>query len=291
MNKKYRLISLLAVVLALAGLIAWYFHHTTVAVLEPAGPVARQERSLIFTGLLLSLIVVIPVFGLLFGFAWRYREGNTKANYSPKLAGSRLAETVWWLVPSLLILVISVLDWHSSHALDPYRPLEAKTKPITVQVIALDWKWLFIYPQQNIASVNFVQFPAGTPVNFQITADAPMNSFWIPRLGGQIYAMPGMSTQLNLLADHNGKFYGSSANISGNGFAGMHFIAKASSQADFNNWVNVIKHTSSPLNLNTYGLLAKPSTNSPVSYYSSVEGGLYDEVVMKFMMPLQGTAP
>jgi cytochrome o ubiquinol oxidase subunit 2 len=129
------------------------------------------------TGLLLSSVVVIPVFGLLFGFAWRYRENNSKAKYSPKLDHSRMAETIWWLVPSVLILIISIMDWHSSYTLDPYRPLVAKAKPLTIQVIALDWKWLFIYPQQNIASVNFVQFPAGTPVNFDITADAPMNKY------------------------------------------------------------------------------------------------------------------
>jgi cytochrome o ubiquinol oxidase subunit 2 len=289
MNKKYRFVGVFVVIVSFVALVAWYFHHTTVAVLAPAGPVAHQERSLMITGLLLSSVVVIPVFGLLFGFAWRYRENNSKAKYSPKLDHSRMAETIWWLVPSVLILIISIMDWHSSYTLDPYRPLVAKAKPLTIQVIALDWKWLFIYPQQNIASVNFVQFPAGTPVNFDITADAPMNSFWIPRLGGQIYAMPGMSTQLKLLASQNGTFYGSSANISGSGFAGMNFTAKATSVADFSNWVHVVKQSSNPLNLNTYAQLAKPSANSPVRYYSSVEGGLYDEVVMKFMMPLQGT--
>jgi cytochrome o ubiquinol oxidase subunit 2 len=275
----------IAVFIILAG---WYLHSTDIAVLNPKGPVARKEFDLFITGLLLSLIVVVPVFTLLFTFAWKYRESNTKAKYSPDLDHSRIAETIWWVVPSILILIISILTWNSSHQLDPYRKL-ASTKPqMTIQVVALDWKWLFIYPDQRIATVNFVQFPNNTPVNFEITADAPMNSFWIPQLGGQIYAMPGMATDLHLMATQNGIFNGSSANISGTGFAGMAFKAKSSSQADFGSWVKSVKSSRSHLSMDTYSKLAEPSQYNPVTYYSSAPSDLYDKVIMKYM-PVAGS--
>jgi len=184
-----------------------------------------------------------------------------------------------------IILILAVLTWNSSHDLDPFKPIVSDKPPITIQVVALQWKWLFIYPQQNIASVNIIQFPNQTPINFEVTADAPMNSFWIPQLGGQIYAMPGMSTQLHLMADTEGTYRGSSANISGKGFAGMNFSAKSTSQADFDQWVALVHQTRNNLSLAKYNNLAKPSQNNPLSYYSSSQSGLYDRVVMKYMMP------
>jgi cytochrome o ubiquinol oxidase subunit 2 len=149
--------------------------------------------------------------------------------------------------------------------------------------VALQWKWLFIYPEQNIATVNFVEFPNSTPVNFQLTADAPMNSFWIPELGGQMYAMPGMSTQLHLMADRPGEFNGSAAEISGKGFSGMKFIAKATSQKDFDTWVKSVKQSSNMIDLSKYNKLAEPSENNPVITYASVEKDLYNSIIMKFM--------
>jgi cytochrome o ubiquinol oxidase subunit 2 len=285
-NKKTKVIVFVLLLLGFLALVGWYLARTNIPVLEPAGPIGRQERGLIVITLLLSLVVVVPVFTLLFAFSWRYRESNTKAKYSPEMDHSRLAETVWWLVPSALILILGTIIWRSSYQLDPYKPLISRVQPITIQVVALDWKWLFIYPQQNIATVNFVQFPTHTPVDFQITADAPMNSFWIPQLGGQIYAMPGMSTELHLLADRNGNFHGSSANISGQGFAGMDFTAKASSAAAFQQWVSQVKDSSVNLDLNQYGKLAQPSENNPPTYYASSQVGLYDDVILKYMSPL-----
>ncbi len=284
MNKKYRFVTAALFSLGILSFIGGYLRHYTVAVLDPKGPVGRQEYHLIILTLLLSLIVVIPVFTLLFWFTWKYREGN-RAKYSPELDGSRLAETIWWLIPSALILVMSVIIWNSSHQLDPNKPLTSNIKPMNIQVIALDWKWLFIYPEQRIATVNFVQFPTNTPVNFEITADAPMNSFWIPQLGGQIYAMPGMSTQLHLLANQPGRFRGSSANISGHGFAGMHFIAESSSRADFTQWVQTVKHSSNQLNSDTYDHLAQASTDNPVTYYNSGPSGLYNSVITRYNGP------
>ena len=279
------------VVLGFLSLSAWYLQRTNIPVLEPRGPIAQKEQHLIIITLLLSLIVVIPVFSLLFAFSWKYREGNPKkAKYSPDLDGNRIAETVWWLVPSAIILVLGIIIWNSSHALDPFKPLDSSTPAVTIQVVALDWKWLFIYPQQGVASVNFMQIPRQTPINFQITSDSVMNSFWIPQLGSQIYAMPGMSTQLHLLASSDGNFYGSSANISGSGFAGMNFIAKATSQTAFNQWVTSVKRSPDSLSQSAYAKLAQPSQNNPVAYYASGAPGLYATIINKYLAPIGGTS-
>lgn len=285
MNKKSKLAFLILLVLGLVALAVWYFHGRSIAVLDPQGPIALQERNLIGFAVLLSLLVVIPVFTLTALFAWRYREGNTKATYSPELDHSRVAETIWWLIPSALILILSVVAWNSSYQLDPYKPLASANPPLTIQVVALNWKWLFIYPQQHIATVNFVQFPAQTPLNFEITADAPMNSFWIPQLGGQIYAMPGMSTQLHLMANQNGSFRGSSANISGEGFSGMNFTAKASSRSDFDQWVRSVQQSPNSLSPTTYRQLVKPSQNNPVASYTADDVSLYTTIINAYMLP------
>lgn len=252
------------------------------SILQPAGPVAKQELDLIITATWLMLIVVIPVFLLTAWIGWRYRAGNTKAAYAPDWDHNRLAESVWWGFPLLIILILSVVTWQSTHQLDPFRPLGAQATPLKVQVIAMEWKWLFIYPEQNIAAVNTLHIPADRPIDFEITADAPMNSFWIPRLGGQIYAMAGMSTQLHLMADQPGTYYGSSANLSGEGFAGMRFKVVAESDQAFKHWANDVKQTPSPLQYQSYYDLSTPSKNNPPSYYSSVIPGLYHNVVMSY---------
>lgn len=274
-------IGLLIVVL----IAAIFFHSHPLAVLQPAGPIASQEKHLIVTAFLLMLIVVVPVFVLTFSFAWKYRASNTKARYTPNWDGNRAAEAIWWLIPSLLILVLSLMTWHSTHALDPFKPLTSTAKPLTIQVVALDWKWLFIYPEQHIATVNYVEFPVERPITFQITADAPMNSFWIPRLSGQIYAMPGMSTELHLAADRAGTFRGSSANISGTGFATMHFTARAASTANFTAWVQAARQSPQHLTVTSYETLLQPSQNNPVAYYGSAGDGLYDSIIAKYMIP------
>ncbi|HSX33735.1 MAG TPA: ubiquinol oxidase subunit II [Candidatus Saccharimonadales bacterium] len=270
---------------AFVAIVATVLRHTHLALLTPAGPIGQQEKHLMLFALALSLFVIVPVFVMLFAFAWRYRAGNVKAKYSPELDRSRVAETLWWGIPGVLILILSVVTWTSSHSLDPFRPLSSAAKPLTIQVVALDWKWLFIYPDQRIATVNYVQLPVNTPVTFDITADAPMNSFWIPKLGGQIYAMPGMSTQLHLEATQVGSYPGSSANISGVGFSGMRFTAKATSAADFNAWVARTQKTTNTLTEATYATLAHPSQNNPVVYYSLPDTNLYNTVMMQYMAP------
>jgi len=284
MNKKRLSLILIGVAVAIT-LAAVFLHGHNFAVLNPQGEVGRKERNLMYVALVMSLVVVIPVFVMLFGFAWTYREGNKKAMYKPNWDHNRTIESIWWGVPTLLITILAVIAWNSSHDLDPYKALVSNKQPIQVEVVALDWKWLFIYPQQNIASVNFLQFPVDTPVNYTITSDAPMNSFWIPSLGGQVYAMSGMTTQLHLMANKIGDFEGSSANISGTGFAGMRFVARASSQADFDSWVAMVKGQDTPLNTTDYKNLAKPSENNPASYYSSVQSNLFDDILLKYMAP------
>lgn len=257
----------------------------SIPVLSPEGPIGSKERNLIILAVTLSLIVVIPVYAMLVGFAWRYREGNKKAKYSPKFDHSRLIEAIWWAVPLVIITILAIATWRSSQDLDPFKPLASNNKQLPIQVVALQWKWLFIYPQQNIASVNFVQFPKNTPIDFEITADAPMNSFWIPKLGGQIYAMSGMSTHLHLMADHVGLYRGSSANISGEGFASMNFIASSTDQEGFRRWVETTRSQPNKLDLASYNNLAKPSKADRAAFFSSVDAGLYDHIVVKFDSP------
>ena len=271
--------------LGLLVLLAVHLHHSTVAVLQPRGTIASQEKRLIITAVLLSLVVVIPVYMMLFGFAWKYREGNKNARYQPSFDHSRTLESIWWAVPLALISILSIITWRSSHQLDPFKSLDSSVPPLNIQVVALQWKWLFIYPRQNVASVNYFQFPVNTPVKFQITSDAPMNSFWIPQLGGQIYAMSGMATNLNLEAAQVGSYGGVSANISGEGFAGMRFTARASTEASFNQWVSSLKNNPHSLTAAAYNNLVKPSQGS-VSFFGSAQNGLFNSVVEKYLAPV-----
>jgi len=282
MVKTYKILGGLLLVVVLGVVVHGYFSRHPMAILSPAGPIAQDERNLIYITMLLSLLVVVPVFVLLFVISYKYRAGRQQ-KYTPEVDGNRAIETVWWTIPTLLIVVVSILNWTSSYALDPSRALRSKTAPLTIQVVALQWKWLFIYPEQHIATVNYVEFPTNTPIDFQITADAPMNSFWIPRLGGQIYAMPGMSTQLHLLADKVGDYQGSSANISGDGFAAMRFTATAVPDTSFKNWVNDAKQWPVALDRAQYKALAEPGISPNVLEYPLAEPSLYDEIVIKYM--------
>lgn len=268
-------------------------HAGNLDVLSPRGPVGAAEKSVLLSALLLPGIIVIPVIVLLFSFAWRYRANGplAKEKRMPNWDHDNwVTEAVWWFFPTAIIVTLAVILWHSAYALDPYRSLSSQTPPITVEVVALDWKWLFIYPEQGVASVNELEIPAGTPVHFKLTADAPMNSFWIPSLGGQIMVMPGMETQLNLLASEPGAYDGYSANISGKGFAGMHFKANAVAQGEFDAWVEHAKESGSALTTAQYLKLAQPSTDVPVSYYASVNPDLYTGIIMNQMMPGMLTA-
>jgi cytochrome o ubiquinol oxidase subunit II len=285
MSRKHKLGALAVLISAILGTLAYYLSHHTIDVLSPAGIVGQKEKHLMVITTLLGLVVVIPVFILTGYIAWTYREGNKAAKYSPSWDHNFKLEFIWWALPLAIISLLAVIAWKSSNELDPFKALSSSNKALNVQVVALQWKWLFIYPQQDIASVNMVRFPVNTPVNFQITSDAPMNSFWIPRLGGQIYAMSGMSTQLHLMADQTGSFNGSSANISGRGFAGMRFTAKSSSQADFDKWVSDVKKSAGKLSFDQYNQLSQPSEDNQVAFYSRPAANLYDSVMLKYMVP------
>lgn len=283
-----KLLSFLIPFFILAALFTFFYFFiktNPITIFSPKGIVAQQEKQLIIAFIVLMLLVALPAVVLTFFVAWKYRATNTKATYTPDAHHSKKLEILWWLVPTGIVLILATLTWKMTHILDPYQPLKSTIKPITIQVVALQWKWLFIYPEQQIATVNFIQFPVNTPVNFQLTADAPMNSFWIPQLGGQMYAMSGMITQLHLMTDHPGEYAGSTAEISGAGFAGMRFTAKASSQRDFEVWVQSVKKSKQVLTSAVYAQLAHPSENMPVIYYASVEKDLYNQIVMKDMKP------
>ncbi|WP_434630325.1 ubiquinol oxidase subunit II [Chromobacterium sp. CV08] len=253
-------------------------------ILDPKGPVAADQKSLIITATALMLLVVIPVIVMTLYFAWKYRASNTDAAYEPKWSHSTKIEIVVWLIPCIIIAFLATLTWKSTHKLDPYRPLDSAVKPVQVQVVALNWKWLFIYPEQQIASVNELVFPSNVPVSFKITSDAAMNSFFIPQLGGQIYAMAGMQTQLHLLAEEPGTYKGFSSNYSGAGFSGMKFNAIATkTPAEFEAWVAKVKASGKTLDAPAYLQLLKPSENNPVNYYASTTPYLFEAVVHKYM--------
>ncbi|WP_027793938.1 ubiquinol oxidase subunit II [Paraburkholderia acidipaludis] len=251
-------------------------------ILDPKGSVGVAEKQLIATSTWAMLIVVVPVIVLTLWFAYRYRATNRSATYAPKWSHSTAIEVVVWTVPTLIILFLGVLTWNTSHELDPYKPIESNVKPITVDVVALDWKWLFIYPDLGIATVNQLALPVGTPVNFNITSDSVMNSFFIPQLGTQIYAMAGMQTRLHLIADHAGDFDGLSANFSGKGFSDMKFRTIASDQQDFDAWVQKVKASSTQLSMDKYAQVAQPSEKVPVQYFSTVDPKLFNNIIAKY---------
>lgn len=260
-------------------------------VLDPQGPIATQERDLIVTAFIIMLVVAIPLLIALYTFAWRYRAGKKNVKYEPDHAGSVFKQLLWWAIPGTVIVIIAVMNWKSTHVLDPYNPIVSNVQPLTIQVVALRWKWLFIYPAQGIATVNYVQFPEKTPVHFELTADAPMSSFWIPQLGSQIYAMAAMQTQLNLMADTTGEYAGKDTEINGAGYAGMTFMAKSTSEDDFNAWVTSVQQTSSSLTMDEYDRLAEPSQNNAPAYYASFDKNLYNTVLMKDMIPPSSSTP
>lgn len=260
-------------------------------VLHPQGPVGNREVSLLVISSLAMLIVVIPAIFLTVLFAWRYRASRNNPDYDPNFKYSRKIDLTVWLVPLAIVCFLTVLDWRSTVALDPYQPLPGKAPVLHVQVISLDWKWLFIYPDQHIAAVNQLEFPAGTQVDFSITSDTVMNVFFIPQLGSQIYSMAGMVTKLHLLAKNPGTYRGLSANFSGAGFPGMHFQAKAVDAQQFAAWVTHAQASPTVLNMKNFQYLAGPSANDPVSYYGNVTPGLFNRLVTAHAGPGPSASP
>jgi len=251
--------------------------------LNPKGDIGAQERTLILIALGIMLTVVIPVIVLTLVFAWRYRETNTKATYAPKWAHSTRIEVVVWTIPCMIVAFLAVLIWKTTHSLDPYRPLESKVAAVNVEVVSLNWKWLFIYPDYGVATVNQLAIPVGTPINFRLTSESMMNSFFIPQLGTQIYTMAGMQTQLHLIADEPGTYAGRSSAFSGPGFSDMHFDTVAMPRDQFDAWISQAKTAPVALDEATYKALEQPSIKTPPTTYARVTPGLFDSVVASFM--------
>jgi cytochrome o ubiquinol oxidase subunit II len=249
------------------------------AVLDPKGPIGEQERTIILTATALMLLVVVPVIAMILVFAWRYRASNEKAEYAPEWSHSTRIEAVVWGIPIAIILILGTICWRTSHQLDPFKPLASTVRPVRIDAVAMDWKWLFIYPNQGVATLNEVAMPVGVPVVFHITSATVMNSFFIPRLGSQIYAMANMQTAVNLLASRPGTYRGLSANFSGDGFSGMTFKALALSQGDYAKWLAKVKASPRTLDAAGYAALGKPSENVPVAYYSAVPPRLFPQIV------------
>src|SRR5918994_4442401 len=227
-------------------------------IIDPKGPIALAERDILFRAFAIMMIVIVPVFVMAFWFAWRYRASHKNGRYEPDWTSNRL-DAIVWIIPALIVLSLGIHVWIYSHELDPYKRIDPSAKPLEVEVIAQDWKWLFVYPEQRIATVNELVFPSTVPIRLKITSDTVMNSFFIPALGGQIYAMAGMQTQLNLRADAPGRFVGRNTQYSGDGFSDQHFAAVAMSEQDFDAWVNQVRQSPKRLDAASYAGLAKPS--------------------------------
>jgi cytochrome o ubiquinol oxidase subunit II len=246
---------------------------------DPQGPVAAAEWLLTINATEIMLVVVVPVIVATLAIAWWFRSSNSRANHDPHWAYEGSVEFVTWSIPALVVILLGGVTWISAHELDPRAPLDSKITPLRIDVVSLDWKWLFIYPDQRIAAVNELVIPAGTPVSFHLTSATVMNAFFVPQLGSQIYTMAGMETHLNLLADKPGEYQGLSTNFSGDGFSEMRFMATAVPPGDFAGWVTKVQGQGSALDDPGYAQLTKPSTAVPPTTYRSVEPNLFDRIV------------
>ncbi|MFW2853874.1 ubiquinol oxidase subunit II [Sphingomonas sp. TX0543] len=263
-------------------------------VMNPTGDIALQQRNLILTAVGLMLLIIVPVMVLTVLFAWRYRRGNPNKVYDPSFDHSTTLELIIWSGPLLIIIALSLVTWTSTHLLDPFRPLEriapgrpvpANTKPLEVQVVALDWKWLFIYPEHGVASVNELAVPVDVPVHFSITSTSQFNTFYAPTLAGMIYAMPGMKSELNAVLNKPGDSWGYSGNYTGRGYSDMRFQLRGMSQADFTSWVAGVKKGGGALNAADYLKLEVPSEKVPVIRYAAVQSQLFDRVLNQCVAP------
>jgi cytochrome o ubiquinol oxidase subunit 2 len=259
-------------------------------VLNPQGPIGAQERTILINALAIMLAIVVPTILAGFVFAWWFRAGNPRAKRMPEWEFSGRIELIVWSIPILVIFFLGGLIWVGSHRLDPYRPIEARVAPIEVQVVALDWKWLFLYPGQNIASLNQLVVPVGVPVHFTLTSGSVMNSFFVPQLGGQIAVMNGMVTQLSLQADRPGIYRGQSAQFSGDGFSGMNFTMRAVPQPEYDAWIAGARAAGPVLNLPAYRALARQSENVPPATWRAIQPGLFDGIARQHVLSAPGPA-
>lgn len=287
---KFLITTFILIDILLVGLV--FLRGDNFAVLNPAGTIASQERILLFVAIGLMMIGAIPVFSMAIYVAFTYHAKNAKATYQPDWDQDKKLQVFWWTFLIVIVISLSIINWIFTHRLDPRNGIASEHKTMVVQVVALRWKWLFIYPAERIATVNYLEIPAQTPIQFELTADAaPMNSFWIPQLGGQIYAMAGMTTQTHLMSDTTGSYYGRNSEINGIGFAEMQFLVKSVNSQDFKTWVSQVQQTQPQLSWHSYDKLAQPSEHYPVSFYSSTPDHLYTTIIMKYMSPAASSAP
>jgi cytochrome o ubiquinol oxidase subunit 2 len=251
-------------------------------VLDPHGSIALIERHLLFTAAALMLIVIVPVWVLTVCFAWHFRASNSRAHYLPDWSYSAPLDAVIWLVPALIVGSLGYLVWTYTHQLDPYKPLAGAAAPLEVDVVAEDWKWLFLYPEQDIATVNELVFPSDRPLTLKLTSDTVMNSFYIPGLVGQIFVMAGMRTELNLRADGTAEFRGRNVQYSGAGFPDQIFSVRAVTASDFDAWIATVKRAPDTMDSAALAKLETPGTDLPLHHYSGVEPDLFARIIAKY---------
>ena len=261
------------------------------AALDPAGPVSAAERKILFDALVIMLAIVIPVMVATLLIAFRFRASNTDAPYWPTFTHSGRIELIIWSIPVLTIFFLGGVAWTSSFLLDPARPLPSRVKPLEIQVVSLDWKWLFIYPDQGVAGVNRLVVPVGVPLHLRLTSASVWNVFWVPQLGSMLYCMHGMAGTLYLQADHPGVYHGSSAMISGDGFADMHFDTHAVAIDEFARWVSATRDAGPALDEAAYRALLRQSSNVSPYTYASVRPGLFEAIVTQQLPPGEGPSP
>lgn len=257
-------------------------------VLDPQGPIGAGNRTILLNSLAVMLVIVIPTLVALLAFAWRFRASNSKARYDPEFTYSGRIELIVWSIPTLTILFLGGLIYYGSYQLDPRRPIASNQPPLEIQVVALDWKWLFLYPDQGVGTVNQLVIPAGAPVHFKLTSASVMNTFFVPQLGSMIYVMNGMQTELHLQADREGDYFGQSAHFSGDGFSDMNFRVRAVPADAFSSWISTVRGGGGVLNASAYRELARQSINSPPASFGHVQPGLFDAVVRQTLPPGPG---
>lgn len=252
-------------------------------VLDPKGPIGESQKDLIYFSTILCSVIIVPVLILTAVIVWRYRDKpGSNASYKPDWEHSTKLEITWWSIPIVAILILAIVTVKYTYALEPSKPIESAKAPVTIQVTSLDWKWLFKYPEEDIATVNYIKIPEDVPIKFQLTSDTAMNSFWVPQLGGQIYTMSGMAMTLFLQADEQGSYFGTGANFTGKDFAQMTFKVDAVPEEDYKEWIEEVKAASPALTMEGFEKLTEPGT-SDVQLFSGFPEGLFNKIVMQYV--------
>jgi len=284
MKRKF-LFGLLGIVIGVVGIVTVLSSENALSV-HPKGLIAKSILELIITNISFMLIIIIPTYIFLFSVIWKYCIRQKNIKYDPTHSYGTIGLLLMWGLPSIVVLVMAIKTWDATHELNPYKPIESESKTLTVEVVALNWKWLFIYPEQGIATLNYIQIPENTPIHLKLTADhSPMNSFWVPQLCGQMYCMAGMINQEYMMADGLGEYRGRAVEINGDGYSTMTFMVKSTSSQDFENWVKDVQTSSLHLTKEVYQELVKPAVNQSTILYSDVEKGFFHELVHKYMYP------